>query len=101
MAGFAGLMVLDIHIYGARSLKDKRRPVRSLIDRLRRAGFSVSEVDHHDKHQRAEVAISIVTGGSSRVERMLDEAFELASSRPEFDVTVRQRTVLAIDEYGE
>lgn len=100
-AGFAGLMVLDIHIPQSRSLKDKRQSLRSVMTRVRDAGFSASEVDHHDKWQRAQVAVSIVGRGSSNVEQLLDTALRVFESRPELDVAVRQRTVLAIDEYGE
>jgi len=97
--GFAGLMVLDLHLPQSQSLKDKRQPLRSCKQRLRDAGFSVSEVDHHDKWQRAQVAISIVGRGSGDVERLLDDALRLYESRPDLEVSVRQRTVLAIDEY--
>lgn len=98
-AGFAGLMVLDLHIPQARSLKDKRQPLRSVKQRLRDAGFSVSEVDHHDKWQRAQVAVSIVGRGSGDVEDLLDAALRTFEARPDLDVSVRQRTVLAIAEY--
>ena len=98
-SGFAGLMVLDILIPGAQSLKDKRQPLRSIKQRLRDAGFSVSEVDHHDKWQRSQVAVSIVGRGSGDVEDLLDAALRVFEQRPDLDVSVRQRTVLAIDEY--
>lgn len=97
--GFAGLMVLDLHLPQSRSLKDKRQPLRSVKQRLRDAGFSVSEVDHHDKWQRAQVAVSIVGRGSRDVEELLDAALRVFESRPDLEVSVRQRTVLAIDEY--
>lgn len=98
-AGFAGLMVLDLHIPQARSLKEKRQPLRSVKQRLRDAGFSVSEVDHHDKWQRAQVAVSIVGRGSNDVEDLLDVALRTFDARPDLEVSVRQRTVLAIAEY--
>lgn len=98
-AGFAGLMVLDVHLPQSRSLKDKRQPLRSIKQQLRDAGFSVSEVDHHDKWQRAQVAISIVARGSNNVEQLLDDALRVVEARPDLDVSVRQRTVLSIDEY--
>lgn len=98
-SGFAGLMVLDVLIPQAQSLKDKRQPLRSIKQRLRDAGFSVSEVDHHDKWQRAQVAVSIVGRGSGDVEDLLDTALRVFEQRPDLDVSVRQRTVLAIDEY--
>lgn len=100
-SGFAGLMVLDVHLPQSRSLKDKRQPLRSVRQRLRDAGFSVSEVDHHDKWQRAQVAVSIVGRGSGDVERLLDDALRVFESRPDLEVSVRQRTVLSIDEYAD
>lgn len=98
-SGFAGLMVLDLHIAGSQSLKDKRRPLRSVMQRLRNAGFSVSEVDHHDKHQRAQVAVSIVGRSAGNVEQLLDTALRVFESNIELDVVVRQRTVLRMSEY--
>lgn len=92
-------MVLDVLIPQAQSLKDKRQPLRSIKQRLRDAGFSVSEVDHHDKWQRAQIAVSIVGRGSNDVEDLLDAALRVFESRPDIDVSTRQRTVLAIDEY--
>ena len=57
------LLTLDIHIPHAQSLKDKRMVLRSLKDRLRtKFNVSVSEVDHQDLWQRAQV--SVVTVGS-------------------------------------
>ncbi|MCW2925298.1 MAG: hypothetical protein JWM98_2702 [Thermoleophilia bacterium] len=100
-AGFAGLMVLDLHLPQAQSLKDKRGPLRSVMQRLRNAGFSVSEVDHHDKWQRAQVAVSIVGRGSGDVEDLLDSALRVFEQRPDLDVSVRQRTVLSLEEYGD
>lgn len=97
--GFAGLMVLDVLIPHAQSLKDKRQSLRSTIQRLRDAGFSASEVDHHDKWQRAQIAVSIVGRGAGNVDNLLDDALRVFESRPELDVSVRQRTVLALSEY--
>lgn len=97
--GFAGLMVLDVLIPHAQSLKDKRQSLRSTLARLQNAGFSASEVDHHDKHQRAQIAVSIVGRGARDVEHQLDLALRVFDSRPDLDVTIRQRTVLSLEEY--
>ena len=89
---------MDLHLPAAQSLKDKRQPLRSVKQRLRDAGFSASEVDHHDKWQRAQVAVSIVGRRSGDVEDLLDAAVRAFEQRPEFEVSVRQRTVMGIDE---
>jgi len=43
----------------ARSLKQKRGPLRSLKDRLRGIGASVAEVDHQELHARAALEIAM------------------------------------------
>ncbi|MGB6993115.1 MAG: DUF503 domain-containing protein, partial [Thermoanaerobaculia bacterium] len=53
--------VFELHIPAGRSLKDKRRVVKALKDRIyRRYRVSIAETDHHDLHQRAEIAIAAV-----------------------------------------
>jgi hypothetical protein len=60
-----GILVLELEIFGAQSLKEKRFILRSLLDRLpNRFNVSVAEVGHQDLWQRAEIAV--VTVGSSR-----------------------------------
>ena len=56
---FVALGEVELHLPGARTLKDKRHDVRSLIDRLRhRLTVLVVESDHQDLHQRAALAVS-------------------------------------------
>ncbi len=53
---------LRISLPGAQSLKDKRRIVRSLKDRLRRRfNVAVAEMDHHDVWQTASLAIVTIS----------------------------------------
>ena len=56
-----GISVFEIHLPQARSLKQKRKVVKSLIDRIHsRLRVSVAETDHHDRHQRSEIAVAAV-----------------------------------------
>lgn len=56
-----GWMRVDLHIPMSHSLKEKRRPLRSLIQKLRqRFNVSVAEVDCQDLHQRAVIAVALV-----------------------------------------
>lgn len=55
---FVALGEVELHLPGARSLKEKRADLRSLLDRLRhRFTVLVVEADHQDLHQRAGVAL--------------------------------------------
>lgn len=66
------VIVTELQIPGARSLKEKRSVVKSAIDRLhQRLRISVAETDLHDKHQRAELTLAVVlTSFSSRSEEL-------------------------------
>jgi len=60
-----GILILELEIFGAQSLKEKRFILKSLLDRLpNQFNVSVAEVGHQDLWQRSEIAV--VTVGSSR-----------------------------------
>lgn len=76
-----GVLKLDILIRGARSLKDKRRVVKSLKDRIRhRFNTSVAEVDFLDEWRRARLAICVVSRESRFANTQLNEIARFASS---------------------
>ena len=63
------ILQLELHIPQAQSLKDKRRVVKSLKDRLSaHVNVSVAEVDFLDKWQRAGLAITMVSAEKSHLE---------------------------------
>jgi len=73
------LLTLDIHIPHAHSLKDKRMILRSLKDRLRgKFNVSVSEVDHQDLWQRAQLSVVTVGSDETFLQKVLQEASEEA-----------------------
>jgi len=66
-----GVCTIEIHIPAARSLKDKRRVIRSLLDRLRsRHNVAVAEVEHQDLWQRAGIAIAAVSSSQKPIDAM-------------------------------
>ena len=68
------MLVFEIHLPAARSLKEKRKTVKSLVERLhKRFRVSVAETDHHDLHQRAEIGVAVVEGSPARLEMLLQE----------------------------
>lgn len=67
-----GLLTVELHFPGARSLKDKRRVLASVRERVRKLNVSVAEIDHLDLHQRARLGIAAVASHRDHVDRMLD-----------------------------
>jgi len=56
-----GLLLLDCYIPESRSLKDKRRILTSLSERLRRQfNIAIAEVEYQDQWQRAQLAVVLV-----------------------------------------
>lgn len=69
-----GIAVCELHLPSARSLKDKRRIVKSLVERLhQRLRVSAAETDYHDLHQRAEIGIAIVGREDGEIENLLEQ----------------------------
>lgn len=76
---FVGVLRLTFHIPGARSLKERRRVVRSFKDRLQaKLRVSVAEVGGLDQHQRAVIAVVFVSGDAARVDEILAAAASMA-----------------------
>jgi uncharacterized protein YlxP (DUF503 family) len=78
-----GLLTLDLHFPGARSLKDKRHALRGLLERIRnRFNVSVAEVEHQDLWQRARLAVVSVNTDHAHLESTLQSvAGEAGSAR--------------------
>jgi uncharacterized protein len=69
-----GTLSLKLAIFEAVSLKDKRRVVKSLKDRLRnRFNVSVAEVGSLDRWQQAELGVALVANDGQFVESALDK----------------------------
>ena len=72
-----GTCVLELHLPGNGSLKDKRRTIQSIIRRVQ-ASFNVSiaEIGAQDLWQRAELGIACVSTSSEAAHRLLSNVVE-------------------------
>ena len=78
---------VEIRIPEARSLKDRRQVVRSLLDVARRRfGVSAAEVGGQDTWQRATLGFAVVTSEARLAEEVLDAIDRYLWSRPEIEV---------------
>jgi uncharacterized protein YlxP (DUF503 family) len=64
-----GLCLVELHLTGSQSLKDKRRVLRRLKDRIRaRFNIAVAEVDHQDLWQRATLGMVSISDSQEPLE---------------------------------
>lgn len=78
-----GVVTWELILSGCRSLKDKRRIVKSLKDRLhQRFNVSAAEVDHQDSWQRAALAAAVATTDRRHAEAVLTSCDRLVQSEP-------------------
>ena len=72
-----GTLRIRLVLRGARSLKDKRRVVKGLKDRLRgKFNVSIAEVDHQDAHRRAELGAAMVGTDRRYVNAVLSKVID-------------------------
>lgn len=82
-----GVLQIDLEIPEALTLKDKRRVVKSLKDRIA-AGHNVSiaEVGALDRHQRAIIAMAMVANDKAYIESSLSRLVDLVRVIPQVNL---------------
>ena len=81
---FVGVARLVLQIPAARSLKDRRRVVRSFKDRLKaRLAVSVAEVGDVEAWQVATLGVGVVSNSSAHCDEVLQKVASMASTLPE------------------
>ena len=90
-----GWMRIDLLIPMAHSLKEKRRPLKSLMEKLRnRFNASVAEVDCQDLHQRAVMGVAIVASDGKGLAALMRSIREFVMSNPDCRVLdVKEETL--------
>ncbi len=74
-----GIGIITFRLHDCRSLKAKRKVVRSIVSRLRNNfNASVAEVGSNDVHQRAEIGFSLVGNDNAVINSKIDKMINLA-----------------------
>ncbi len=85
----------ELHLSGCQSLKDKRRIMKSLKDRLHnRFNVSVAETDYQDLWQRAELSCCVVATDNRHAESVLSAADTLVGQEPMARIIDSQKSLL-------
>lgn len=97
-----GVLRLTLRTASARSLKDKRRIIRSLKDRVQsRLRLSVAEVGGLDEHQRCVLAVAAVAKDAGRVDELLAAAASLAERVRDAVLTDRAIEMVPFGDEGQ
>jgi uncharacterized protein YlxP (DUF503 family) len=89
MSTVAKLVVvsIDLRVPHSNSLKDKRREVKSLKDKLRaRLNASVAEIDYLEEWQRAVIAVAMIGNDKRKLERDISVIHQLLESNGNIDL---------------
>lgn len=83
-----GVAVAELHIPEARSLKDKRRVIKSVLDRVwRKHQVSAAEIQHQNLHQRAQLGFALVNSDRRYALSALESIQRVVDSRSEAFLT--------------
>jgi uncharacterized protein YlxP (DUF503 family) len=97
-----GVCTFELHLPGARSLKDKRQVVRSVKERLRaRHNVAVAEVEEHaDLWQRAGIAVVSVASHREVLVQLFATILREAEAAVPGQVIDRGSDFIEADEVG-
>jgi len=89
------VLQFDLHVPWAESLKDKRRVVRSVKDRLHREHqVSVAEVGSLESHTRAVLGLAVVAADGARAGQVLDRITEKLRALTDAELGETRRDIL-------
>jgi uncharacterized protein len=98
---FVGTARFVIHIPAAQSLKDRRRVVNKLKDRIRaRLSVSLCEIGDAERHQVATIAIATVARDAVSCQRVIDAVRAMAETLSDAWLTDTRSEVLSFGADG-
>ena len=94
-----GMIKLNIHVPWVHSLKEKRKEVRSICDKVSsRYNASIAEVDKQDIHQEIVLGIAWVTNRSAHGHSIADNILNFIEDNTEGDIIDIQRDIVSVGE---
>jgi uncharacterized protein len=95
MGMFVLALEVQIRVVNARSLKDKRQIVKSVLEGARRRfAVAAAEVDAQDAWQRGVLGFAVVAASASHAEEVIDSVDRYVWSRLDLEIVSAERTWL-------
>ncbi|NPV28940.1 MAG: DUF503 domain-containing protein [Firmicutes bacterium] len=90
-----GVCIVELYLGEAASLKDKRRVLKSILDRIRaRFNVSIAEVDQQDLWQRATVAFVSVSNEQSHAYQVLNAVVKFLENQNHAQIISYQTEII-------
>ncbi len=91
-----GTVSVHLRLRGNRSLKEKRRIVKSLVTRIgNRFNVTIAEVGDNDQHQSAVIGVACVANDVAHLHSVLDRVLgTMASMFPEAECSPETREII-------
>ena len=82
-----GILSIKVVMRSSRSLKDKRRIIKSLKDRIRnKFNVSVSEIEDQDNHKCSKIGVAMVATDRQYVNRRLSSIMSFFRFFPQIEL---------------
>lgn len=92
-----GTMTIELHIADNRSLKGKRKIVRSMVDKVKhRFNVAIAEVGSNDKWQKIELGISAVGNDRRHIDSSLTNVLAFLESLYLAEIVDSKREILNV-----
>lgn len=96
---FVGTLKFEILIPGSLSLKDKRKVIQSLQDKIRsKFNVSIAEIDYHDKWQRSVIGLCFVNSNRKEIENLCQKIRDVFFENGEFLVLNEMNEIIYVGE---
>ncbi|NNG02208.1 MAG: DUF503 domain-containing protein [Desulfobacteraceae bacterium] len=83
-----GIGIITFRLHDCRSLKGKRKVVKSIINRIRnKFNASVAEVAFNDVHQKTQIGFSLAGSDRQLINSKIDKIFNLADAMGLAEIT--------------
>jgi len=93
-----GAALIELHVHGSHSLKEKRGVVRSMVQRIRnRFNVAAAEVGGQDTWQRAVVGVTTVGHDARTVRGVLEKVVAFAEGTGLAEVTNSDVEIVTLD----
>lgn len=94
-----GIARATFRLHGNQSLKEKRKVVKSLVDKSRhRFNVSVAEVADQDVHQRAIIGVAVIGSDGRVINALLDHILDFMEAMGAADLVDREIELIPLGD---